>query len=387
MMSVLAQFKNIEPFRLFPKQASSVAMEMDALYFFLIAVSVFFTVLIFGLLIFMVVKYRRKHPDEYPEGTKTSMALELTWTFIPLAISMVMFFWGAKLYVHMSRPPEGAMEIAVKGKQWMWDVQHQTGKREKNELHVPIGRPIKLRMTSEDVIHSFSIPAFRAKHDVVPGRYTEMWFTPTQTGSFYLFCAEYCGAQHSGMVGRVVAMEEQEYAAWLANSVADEEPKLAGAKLFTAFSCVTCHGQQGPALNNLYGSKRRVMRDGQMREVVANDDYLRRAILNPHYELVTNPQDGNPYPPLMPTYQGVLSEDQVSQLIAYIKALDDTPASRGEGRPVDAPAAPRGVVVPDPTAASGSRMNVVEPSEEGIAAPGALYPKDAPTEATTQPVK
>jgi cytochrome c oxidase subunit 2 len=379
MMSVLAQFRNIEPFRLFPRQASGVSVEVDALYFFLTAISVFFTVLIFGLLIFMVVKYRRKHVDEYPEAVPTDLRLELTWTFIPLVIAMVMFFWGAKLYVQMSRPPENAMEIAVKGKQWMWDVQHQSGKREKNELHVPINRPVKLRMTSEDVIHSFSIPAFRVKHDVVPGRYTEMWFTPTLPGAYYLFCAEYCGAQHSGMVGRVVAMEPQEYAAWLTNAVADEEPKLAGAKVFTDFSCVTCHGQQGPTLANVYGSKRRVMRNGQMREIVADDSYLRRAILNPHYELVEG------FPPLMPTYQGVLSEDQVSQLIAYIKTLEDTPASRGEGRPSDSVAPPEGVIVPDPGTASGPRSNVLVPSEDRVAAPGAAYPDDAP--ATTQPAR
>lgn len=371
MMSVLAQFQKIEPFRLFPKQASGIAGEVDALYFFLLAVSVFFTVLIFGLLIFFVVKFRRRHAEEYPPAVPTDMRLELTWTFLPLLISLVMFFWGAKLFVKMSQIPPGAMEIAVTGKQWMWNVQHQSGKREKNELHVPTGRPVKLRMTSEDVIHDFSIPAFRVKHDVVPGRYTEMWFTPTEPGTYYLFCAEYCGAFHSGMVGRVVVMDPQEYAAWLTNGVVDEAPHLAGAKLFTQFSCITCHGQQGPTLAHTYGNARKVVRNGQVTEVIADDSYLRRAILNPQYELVEG------YPPLMPTYQGVLTEDQVAQLIAYIKSLDDTVSSRGEGAPVDGARPPADVRVPDPNVVSGPRENVLKPVD-GIAPVGAPYPATAP---------
>jgi cytochrome c oxidase subunit 2 len=370
---VLAQ---IEPFRLFPRQASTIAPEVDALYFFLLAVTVFFSVLIFALLIVMVVKYRRRDPEEYPEAVPTDMRLELTWTFIPLLIVLVMFFWGAKLFIKMSRIPPGAMEIAVTGKQWMWQVQHQSGKREKNELHVPTGRPIKLRMTSEDVIHDFSIPAFRVKHDVVPGRYTEMWFTPTEPGQYYLFCAEYCGSQHSGMVGRVVVQEPQEYEAWLTNAVADEPPHLAGAKLFTEFKCITCHGQQGPTLHKTYGYKRKVVRNGQVGEVVADNNYLRRSILNPQYELVEG------YQPLMPTYQGVLTEDQVNQLIAYIKSLDEPGSSRPEGRPVDAPAPPPGVIVPDPNVVTGPRVNVAVPTENEAGKPvapwGAPYP-------TTQP--
>ncbi|HEV7302343.1 MAG TPA: cytochrome c oxidase subunit II [Tepidisphaeraceae bacterium] len=373
MMSVLAQFEKIEPFRLFPKQASNFAPEMDALYFFLTAVSLFFTVLIFGLLIFFVIKYRRKHVDEYPEQLPTNMVLELTWTFIPLLIALVMFFWGAKLFVRMSNIPQNAMEIAVTGKQWMWNVQHPTGKREKNELHVPLGRPVKLRMTSEDVIHSFALPAFRAKHDVVPGRYTEMWFTPTEAGTYYLFCTEYCGTLHSGMVGRLVVMGEQEYAAWLTNSVADEAPHLAGAKLFEQFSCITCHGQQAPTLANIYGTPRRVVRGGKTVEVFADEDYVRRAILNPQAELVEG------YPPLMPTYQGILTEDQVNQLIAYVKSLNDTNSSRPEGRPVDAAPMPQGAIVPDPAAASGPRESVMH-VDDGIVPFGS-----ATTRPTTQP--
>jgi cytochrome c oxidase subunit 2 len=378
--SVLAQ---IEPIKFFPDQASNLAPEVDALYFFLLAVTAFFSVLIFGLLIFMVIKFRRRHPDEYPVGIATDMRLELTWMFIPLLIVLVMFFWGTKLFIKMSRIPPGAMEIAVTGKQWMWNVQHQSGKREKNELHVPTGRPIKLRMTSEDVIHDFSIPAFRIKHDAVPGRYSEMWFTPTKTGTYHLFCAEYCGAWHSRMVGRVVVQTPQDYEAWLSNSIAGEAPHLAGAKLFTEYKCVTCHGQQAPTLAYMYGQKRKTLRDGKVSEVVADDNYLRRAILNPQYEIVVRAEDGKPYPPLMPTYQGALTEDQVNQLVAYIKSLDEPGSSRAEGRPADAQPLPPGVVVPDPNIVSGPRESVLPDAENGegqrnVAPFGAPYP-------TTQP--
>jgi cytochrome c oxidase subunit 2 len=279
----------------------------------------------------------------------------------------------------MAHTPENSMEISVTGKQWMWNIQHQTGKREKNELHVPVRRNIKLRMTSEDVIHSFSIPSFRVKHDVVPGRYSEMWFNAKEPGQYYLFCAEYCGAQHSGMVGRVVAMEPKDYEAWLANSVVDEPPQIAGEKLFTYYGCVTCHGQQGPSLAHIYGNKRRVIRDHNIYEVTADDNYLRRSILNPNYEFVEG------YNQLMPTFQGVLTEDQVNQLIAYLKSLSDPNSSRPEYRPPDALPPAAGTFVPDRNVASGPRSSVLEPTD-GVAPPGAVFPSSQPGP-TTAPAK
>ena len=179
-------------FKLWPDQASTFAPKVDALYIFLLLVTAFFTALIFALIVYLGLKYRRK-PGRKPQEVHTSHALELTWSAIPFLITLVMFAWGAGLYVHMSRPPDDAMQIDVIGKQWMWKVQHPNGKREINELHVPLGRPVKLVMTSQDVIHSFFIPAFRVKQDVLPGRYTTEWFNATQIGEYHLFCAEYCG--------------------------------------------------------------------------------------------------------------------------------------------------------------------------------------------------
>ncbi len=225
---------------------------------------------------------------------------------------MVLFFWSAGLYVHMRRAPDDAMQINVVGKQWMWKIQHPTGKREIDELHLPLGRPVKLTLASEDVIHSFYIPAFRIKQDVVPGTYESEWFTPTKIGEYHLFCAEYCGTQHSGMIGKVIVMQPSEYEAWLAGTPADQSPVAAGEKLFTQYQCITCHGQRGPGLVGLYGSKVKLI-DGST--VTADEDYLRESILRPGAKIVAG------FQPLMPTYAQQLTEEQVMQLVAYIKSL------------------------------------------------------------------
>ena len=202
--------------------------------------------LIAGLIVAFAFKYRRRHDDEVGVAIHGSLALELLWTIIPFVICMVMFAWGAKVFFDLYRVPAGAMEIFVVGKQWMWKVQHMDGKREINELHVPIGRPVKLIMGSEDVIHSFYIPAFRVKADVIPGRYNTMWFTATKPGTYHLFCAEYCGTKHSGMIGSVIVMEPAEYQAWLDGGRSEDSPVDAGEKLFTANGCVTCHVEDEP---------------------------------------------------------------------------------------------------------------------------------------------
>ena len=214
----LTMFTNL-PF--FPQQASAQAAQVDAIYFFMVAVTAFFSLLIAVLVVVFAVKYRRKNDDEVGVAIHGSLALELLWTFIPLGIAMVMFAWGAKVFFDLYRPPAGAMEIFVVGKQWMWKAQHADGQREINELHVPIGRPVKLVMGSEDVIHSYYIPAFRVKADVIPGRYNSLWFTATKPGRYHLFCAEYCGTKHSGMIGWITAMEPADYQAWLAGGPAD----------------------------------------------------------------------------------------------------------------------------------------------------------------------
>jgi cytochrome c oxidase subunit 2 len=303
-------------FQMMPEQASTVAGHVDALYTFLWAVSAFFTVLIAALIIYFAIKYRRRFPDEPPPPkVHTDYRLELTWTIIPLAIVLVMFWWGARVVYLQMRPPADTLDIDVIGKQWMWKIQHRsTGRREINELHVPLGRPVRLLMASQDVIHSFFIPAFRVKQDVVPGRYTTLWFQPTRLGTYHLFCAEYCGNQHSGMIGRVTVMEPADYEAWLAGTSADEPPAVAGERLFNHFGCATCHGQRGPTLANVYGQRRPLQGGGS---IVADEAYLRESILYSTAKIVEG------FQPIMPSYRGQMSEEQLMQIVAYIKSLAD----------------------------------------------------------------
>jgi cytochrome c oxidase subunit 2 len=199
----------MEPaFRLFPEQASTIAPKVDALYAFLLSVTAFFTLAIFLAIVHLAIKYRRGRPQDQPwTHAQQLWWLEVAWMVIPLALTMVMFTWGAWLYFELRTPPSDAMELQVVGKQWMWKIYHPQGRGEINELHVPVGQPIRLRMISEDVIHSFFIPDFRVKMDVLPGRYTTLWFEASQPGEYHLFCAEYCGTEHADMRGRVVAMD------------------------------------------------------------------------------------------------------------------------------------------------------------------------------------
>src|SRR5512143_1705045 len=226
---------------LFPEQASSLAPEVDGLYAFLVGITVVFALGIALTLGFFAVRYRRRSDNDRPAEIHGSLVLELTWSLIPLAIVMVVFVWSAALFFAQNRPPDDAMEIHVVGKRWMWKLQHMTGQREINELHVPVGRAVKLTLTSEDVIHSFFVPAFRMKKDAVPGRYNVAWFRATKTGTYHLFCAEYCGTEHSRMIGQIIVMEPDEYQTWLQGGPAAVSPAAAGQKLFTELNCVTCH--------------------------------------------------------------------------------------------------------------------------------------------------
>jgi len=313
-------------FPLFPEQASIQAGQVDAMYFFMVAVTAFFSFLIAGLVVFFAVRYRRRHRDEIGYPIHGSLVLELTWTIIPTFIVLGMFAWGAKLFFDLYRPPAGAMEVFVVGKQWMWKVQHMGGQREINELHVPVGRPVKLVMGSEDVLHSFYIPAFRVKSDVIPGRYTNLWFQATKPGRYHLFCAEYCGTKHAGMIGTVVALEPAEYQAWLDGGRTDGSPVDVGAKLFQDLACHTCHqedaGGRGPSLRNLFGTAVE-LQDG--RKVVADEAYIRESILNPQAKVRAG------FQPIMPTFQGLVTEEQLLQLMAYIRSLSDAGAGPGGG--------------------------------------------------------
>src|SRR5262249_48639428 len=281
---------------LFPPQASTLAGQVDLLYFFLIGLSTFFGVMIATLLVLFAIRYRRRPDDGVPRPIHGSTALELVWTIIPFGIGMVIFLWGAWVYFAMARPPDNAHEVFVVGKQWMWKLQHLEGRREINELHVPIGQAVKLTMTSEDVIHSFYVPAFRMKADVVPGRYTTAWFEATRVGEYTLFCAEYCGTSHSGMIGRIVVMEPADYQAWLSRNApnptgllapggaqpASLSPAAAGDTLFHDRGCTSCHqpqgGALGPSLVGIYG-KRVKLADGS--EGGVGGAYLRESLLHP----------------------------------------------------------------------------------------------------------
>jgi cytochrome c oxidase subunit 2 len=327
-------------FPLFPEQASTVAGEVDALYFFLLAVSGFFGILIAALLVVFAVRFRRRSEAERPPPIHGSLALELTWTIVPLGIVLLIFLWGAKVFVTMARVPPGAMEVYVVGKRWMWKAQHMSGQREINELHVPLGIPVKVTLTSEDVIHSFYIPAFRIKKDAVPGRYSTLWFQATRPGTYHLFCAEYCGTKHSLMIGSVTVMEPAQFQAWLSGGATGVSLAAAGERLFNDLACVTCHradtAGRGPNLQGLFGKPVRLA-GGET--VDADEAYVRESILNPAGKIVAG------YQPIMPTYQGLVSEEGLMQLVAYIQTLttEEKTASTGPG-PADlgTPTAPLG---------------------------------------------
>ena len=302
---------------LLPEQASTIAPRVDALFLFVLGVAVFFAGLIFVSIVYLAVKYRRRADAAAPKLIAGSLALELLWTVIPLGLTMVMFVWGALLFVEIQNPPTDAFEIIAVGKQWMWKMQHPDGHQEINELHVPIGRPIKLTMTSEDVIHSFFVPAFRIKMDVLPGRYTTAWFEATRAGRYRLFCAEFCGTQHSGMIGSVTVLELSEYESWLSGRAVGTSTAKMGESLFQRLGCASCHRPGGavpaPSLVGLFGSK--VALEGG-RTVVADEGYIRESIIDPRAKIVAG------YQPVMPTYRGLISEDGILQIIAYLKSAE-----------------------------------------------------------------
>ena len=329
-------------FHLFPDQASTMAPRVDALYFYLVGISVFFSLLIFTLVIYFAIKYRRGFEEEEPPPEmRDILALEVTWIVVPLILALIAFFWGANVYYALARPPQNALEIFVVGRQWMWKFQHPDGQREINQLHVPLGRPVKLTLASEDVIHSFFIPAFRVKYDVVPGRYTTIWFEATQPGQFHLFCAEYCGTQHSGMIGQVVVLEPEQYEAWLdgelgapravaglptSRPVPEGSLTAKGQQLFRNLGCQVCHRMEkqgiGPVLTGVFGSQVK-LQSGET--VTADESYVRESILNPQAKITAG------FQPLMPPFQGRINEEEVMQLVAYIKSLGQPQAGNRQG--------------------------------------------------------
>jgi cytochrome c oxidase subunit 2 len=302
---------------LFPESASTVSGDVDALYFFLIGVSAFFTILICALILSFAIRYRRGSPAKR-ENPPVNRFMELAWAAFPLVLTMVMFVWGAVLFFDMQTPPPGAIELDVVGKQWMWRIQHQTGRSEINEVHVPVNQPVRLRMISEDVIHSFYVPEFRVKQDVLPGYYTSLWFEATRTGTYHLFCAEYCGTEHSLMRGTVVVMEQADYANWLSGETGDP-PEVIGQRLFERYRCGSCHKPEGmgtgPSLAGVFGRTVPLTGGGS---VEADEQYLHDAIVNPAKQVVAG------YQPQMPIYN--FSEVQVLQIIAYLRSLSRKPS-------------------------------------------------------------
>ncbi len=340
-------------FPLFPDSASALSGHVDLLYAIWVVVSLFFTVLIFALIIFFMARYRRTHPEQVGADEGAGVWLEILWSVVPLGIMLVMFALGARVYFDLYRPPADAVEYTAIGKQWMWKIQHPNGQREINALHVPVGQSIRVKLASEDVIHSFYIPAFRIKQDAVPGRYTSLWFKAEKPGTYHLFCAEYCGTEHSRMIGSVIVMEQRDYENWLAGGTAGKSMVASGEDLFTTLACVTCHRaapgitQRGPKLEGVYGSQVKLA-DG--RTVVADDNYIRESILNPTAKVVAG------YDPVMPTFQGQLTEEQLTQLIAYVRSLG--PAA-GET------AGAAGAAAPAPAAATAAKT----PQTPGPSAP------------------
>jgi cytochrome c oxidase subunit 2 len=306
-------------FPLFPPEASQVARQTDHLLIALILLSVLTLLIVFGPMIYFLFKYRRgKKADRRPVHLPETM-IEVTWTIIPLIVFTGLFAWGANVYWEIERPPADAMDISVVGKQWMWKIEHPEGNREIDELHVPLGRNIKLTLASEDVIHSFFLPAFRVKQDVVPGRYSTLWFKADKPGTFHLFCSEYCGTHHSAMIGSVIVMRPDEYQEWLMRGAPGPTMAQEGERLFRSYGCSGCHVQstivRAPPLEGLYG-RPVPLQSGQI--VTANEGYLRDSILLPAKDIAAG------YTNDMPSFQGHLSEDDLLKLIAYIKSISGT---------------------------------------------------------------
>lgn len=315
---VLWQFlvKWLTEFALFPPQASAIAPYMDAFYFFLLLISLVGLVLV-GLMVGVFSIMFRKEKNPQATHIEGSTLLEATWTIIPLALFMICFVWGALLYFRIYNPPTNAMNIYIVGKQWMWKAEHPGGQHEINALHIPVDRDVQLTMISQDVFHSFSIPAFRVKREVIPGRYSTVWFRATQAGTYHLFCTQYCGTLHSAMIGDIVAMPPDDYRKWIAGSTSGQSLAQNGERLFASLGCNSCHsgtsGARGPNLAGIYRSK--LTLEGG-RTVTADDEFLRGSILNP----TTHQMAG--YAPIMPTYQGQVSEEGLIDLVEYIKGLD-----------------------------------------------------------------
>ncbi len=320
---------------LFPEQASTFAPTVDALFWVLIGLAGFFSITIAVLIVIFAIRYRRGSSAARGGAIHGSLKVEITWAVIPFFLAMGVFGWGARVYFDLYNMPPSGVDVYGVGKQWMWKFQHPTGQSEINVLHVPVNRPVRMTLISQDVIHSFYVPAFRVKRDVLPGRYTTAWFQATQTGVYHLFCAEFCGTEHSGMIGSVVVLSERDYQAWLEGRPLDDNAAVipedrgvsgapvqsmatGGEALFQNLGCITCHQMDGngpgPSLVGLLGSMV-PLESGQT--VEADIGYIRTSILDPHAQIVAG------YPQIMPTYEGQIDEEELLLLVEYIQSLGE----------------------------------------------------------------
>ena len=313
-----------------------MAPEVDRLYWFIVGVTAFFAILVCVLVVFFAVRYRTQDPLKVGAPITGSIPLELAWSVIPFLISVVIFAWAAQVFFDLHRPPDQTLEIYATGKRWMWKFQHLDGKAEINELHVPLGRPVKVTFTSEDVLHSLFFPSFRVKADAIPGRYSTVWFNATKTGEWHIFCAEYCGTRHSGMIGTVTVMEPAAYQAWLSGAGGGGTLASRGERLFSELACNTCHlgdgSGRGPSLFNKFGSQEQLA-NGSVVDI--DESYVRESILTPQMKVVAG------YQPVMPTFQGLLNEESVMALIEFVKSLQSSAGGPpAAANTVGTPAAP-----------------------------------------------
>lgn len=303
----------------FPGQSSTIASEVDSLFYFIFYLSIFFFILVTGGSFYFAWRYRRKGKDTFTENLSHHTGLEIFWTVVPTILVFIIFVWGFKTYLKMNIKPENAIEVKVTAQKWFWSFSYPEGATTTNELIVPVNKPVNLLMSSTDVIHSFFVPDFRLKNDVIPNRYSTLWFEANKTGEFDLFCAEYCGKGHSEMIGKVKVVSGTEYATWLASNsgTSDLPPDQWGAELYKSKACFTCHTidgnpSVGPTFKGIFGRSENLT-DGN--SITVDENYIRKSILEPQAQVV----DG--FQPVMPTYQGLLKEAEIDALIAYLKTI------------------------------------------------------------------
>lgn len=391
-------------FPIAPEQASTFAVDVDNIFIVLCLLTLFFTVLVPSIMMFLAIRYRRGSRYSRKGAVDEHLFLELSWSIGPLFLALGVFLWAAKPFTEVYRPPADATEIFVIGKRWMWHVQHANGIRENNELHIPVGKPIKLTMISQDVIHGFFVPAFRVKRDVLPGRYNTCWFLPTRPGKYHLFCSEYCGTNHSEMTGWVYVMDPADYQVWTdtggtRDTQTHETITTQGESLYNTLGCANCHAAQnnvhGPTLYGIY-NKVRQFTNGST--AIADDNYLRTSIINPTAQVVKGYSSwGMPAYPVGPQ-QGQLTEEQVLSLVAYIKTLGV--ATTTSPTTTNAPTTPNTITnntAPKPTdTGSPEKPNgvapvqpadepAVQPSRAAIPAAAATSTSGAPSGAPSAP--